>query len=206
MYSWYQLLISSKCMRTLQWISDGRLHFPADRSLPLQPHTRVPFVLVADDAFPLGKQILKPYALQGLSYEERVFNYRLSRARIENVFGILASRFRIFLGAIHMAPKRAKYVILAAATLHNFLRSRNPCPTSLQQLWIRTTQRAPSEEVSGVRIPKSWCNLRSAAAETQLWKQRRSVAPTHSTSTPLVPYPGKDVCCRSTGTDQLQTR
>lgn len=109
-------------------MADGRLHIPEACGLPLQPETQVPYVFVADDAFPLGRHLLKPFALQGLSYAQRVFNYRLSRARriSENVFGILASRFRIFLGAIHMLPKSAKLVILAAVTIHNFLRARNP--------------------------------------------------------------------------------
>jgi len=41
---------------------------------------------------------LKPYNQKELNYERKVFNYRLSRGRnvIENAFGILSSRFRIF--------------------------------------------------------------------------------------------------------------
>nr|CAI5843193.1 unnamed protein product [Callosobruchus analis] len=41
---------------------------------------------------------MKPYQQKGISHEEKIFNYRLCRARrvVENVFGILASRFRIF--------------------------------------------------------------------------------------------------------------
>jgi hypothetical protein len=55
-------------------------------------------ILVGDDAFPLKTYSLKPYLHRTLTYEQNIFNYRLSRARriVENVFGILASRFRIF--------------------------------------------------------------------------------------------------------------
>lgn len=54
--------------------------------------------LVGDDAFPLKTYLMKPYSKITLSLEQKVFNYRLSRARriVENAFGILASRFRIF--------------------------------------------------------------------------------------------------------------
>lgn len=56
-------------------------------------------VFVADDAFPLKTYILKPYARSTyLSRNPKIFNYRLSRARriVENAFGILTSKFRIF--------------------------------------------------------------------------------------------------------------
>ena len=55
------------------------------------------FVIVAYDAFPPKDYILKPYNRNELTLEKRIFNYRLSRARrvVENVFGILANRFRV---------------------------------------------------------------------------------------------------------------
>lgn len=37
-----------------------------------------PYVLVADDAFPLKTYILKPYSQIGMTREKRIFNYRLS--------------------------------------------------------------------------------------------------------------------------------
>lgn len=54
--------------------------------------------LVGDDAFPLKSYLLKPYSGTNLSTKQKIFNYRVSRARriVENAFGILASRFRIF--------------------------------------------------------------------------------------------------------------
>ncbi len=58
----------------------------------------MPFFVVADEAFPLKSYLMKPFARRGLSREQRVFNYRLSRARriVENTFGIFANRFSFF--------------------------------------------------------------------------------------------------------------
>jgi hypothetical protein len=58
------------------------------------PHCGV----LVDDAFPLKTFLLKTFSHKSQTYEHKIFNYRLSRARriVENVSGILASRFRIF--------------------------------------------------------------------------------------------------------------
>ena len=91
------------------------------RSMP------VPFAFVADDAFPLKNYIQKPYSMRTLTKEKRIFNYRLSRARrvVENAFGILANRFRIFMQPIHLHPEKVEAIVLACICLHNFLRSRS---------------------------------------------------------------------------------
>lgn len=87
---------------------------------------KMPFVLVADDAFPLTENIMKPYNHNTLKRDEIIFNYRLSRARriVENVFGILASRFRILLKTINLNPDKVSTIVLACCHLHNFLRQK----------------------------------------------------------------------------------
>ena len=68
---------------------------------------------------------MKPYSKHGpLSYSEKIFNYRLSRARrvIENTFGILVSKFRIFERPIALRPDSVDKVIKAACALHNWQR------------------------------------------------------------------------------------
>lgn len=61
---------------------------------------------VRDGEFQLRTCIMKTYGPRGLTNEERVFNYRLSRARrvVENAFGIIAHRWRCLLNAIQLEP------------------------------------------------------------------------------------------------------
>lgn len=70
---------------------------------------------------------MKPYSQRGLTMVQRVFNFRLSRARriIENVFGIMAVRFRVLLKPIHLNAVKTKMVALAICVLHNYLMSTN---------------------------------------------------------------------------------
>ena len=84
----------------------------------------VPHVFVADDAFALKPFLMKPYPQRGLNIDQRVFNYRLSRARriSENTFGILANRWRVYYSAMQVGPTAAKSIVLATLSLHNYLR------------------------------------------------------------------------------------
>ena len=60
-----------------------------------------------------------------LTREERIANYRIYRGRrvVENVFGILASRFRVLLGTMEQRPKLVRDIVLTSAVLHNKLRT-----------------------------------------------------------------------------------
>ena len=83
----------------------------------------VPFFAVGDDALPLRNNLMKPYPLRTLSSDQRIFNYRLSRARrvVENVFGIFANRFRVFRSPINLSPQKVETIVLAATVLHKYL-------------------------------------------------------------------------------------
>lgn len=89
----------------------------------------LPYTIVADAAFPLKTYLLKPYSKAKLVNNDsnKIFNYRLSRARrtVENAFGILRARFRVFQGPLQVQPYMADKIVLATCCLHNFLMSLN---------------------------------------------------------------------------------
>ncbi|KAB0805427.1 hypothetical protein PPYR_02397 [Photinus pyralis] len=114
---------NSKLSKALQ---DNTLNLPQPKLLPGMEHP-MPYVIVADDAFPLATNLMKPYPERGLTKECRIFNYRLSRARriIENAFGILVNRFRVLLNPINLIPEKVELITLTCVLLHNFLATEN---------------------------------------------------------------------------------
>lgn len=85
------------------------------------------YVFIGDEAFALRPDFIKPYCQRELTNSKRIYNYRLSRARriIENTFGILASRFRIFHTSINVSVNDINDVVMACCVLHNFLRKKS---------------------------------------------------------------------------------
>ena len=67
---------------------------------------------------------MKPFAAAPLEQDERVFNYRLSRARrcAENAFGILANRWGCVLTTLRQEPQNLEIMVNASITLQNMLR------------------------------------------------------------------------------------
>lgn len=108
-------------------IEDRSIGLPPPQPLPGDDRP-TPFFLVADDAFPLRTWLMKPFSSRRLTDEERIFNYRLSRARriSENAFGILANRFGCFLTTLALQPVNVVSVVLSALCLHNLMRIRYP--------------------------------------------------------------------------------
>lgn len=82
-------------------------------------------IVATDDAFAMKSFILKPYPFRNQPAPNRIFNYRLSRARriVENVFGIAANKFRVLRKPMNLKPNIATDIVLAICALHNFLLS-----------------------------------------------------------------------------------
>ncbi|XP_039280642.1 protein ANTAGONIST OF LIKE HETEROCHROMATIN PROTEIN 1-like [Nilaparvata lugens] len=115
-----------------------QLNLPPPCNLPGR-NKPMPHVILADDAFALDINVMKPYAgKHNLGSKERVFNYRLSRARriVENVFGMMSSIFRVLRKPMLLDNEKAQIITLTCVHLHNFLiKSRTSstlyCPNGL---------------------------------------------------------------------------
>lgn len=111
----------------------------------------LPYVLLADEAFPLTNFIMRPYPRSGrLDLPKKVFNYRLSRARrvVESAFGILAERWRIYRRPIISSVANAKKIVQATVVLHNFIINSEEQLQS-QRRYIHITNEGDYSTISG---------------------------------------------------------
>lgn len=106
----------------------NRLGLPPPEPLPDDDTRDIPYFFIGDEAFPLQKWLMKKYSARGCTPFNRIFNYRLSRARlvVENGFGILANRWRCLTTTMQQQPKTVILVTKACLTLHNVIRGRDP--------------------------------------------------------------------------------
>ena len=88
----------------------------------------VPYHFVGDDAFALRTWMMKPFSHRSQILRERIYSYRLSRARrvVENAFGILCQRFCCFLTTMHQHPDNITLITMCACVLHNLILIRYP--------------------------------------------------------------------------------
>lgn len=102
---------------------------PPPKILP-NTNIQAPHVFLGDEAFPLLTNLMKPYrrADASLDVTKARFNYRLSRARriVENSFGILSSRFRIFHTTIDLNVSSIENLVTSACIIHNLLLDEKP--------------------------------------------------------------------------------
>ena len=63
-----------------EYLENGNIALPDPDPLPNDDRD-TPYFILGDDAFGLRKYLMKPYSQRGLTKEQRIFNYRISRAR-----------------------------------------------------------------------------------------------------------------------------
>ena len=104
-------------------ICRNELNLPTPRPLP-NSDQNIPYVFLGDGAFALTEHVMKPYpGNHDWGSPKRKFNQRLSSCRVvvENTFGILVSRFRIFKKPIQLNPEKVTLLTLTCILLHNFM-------------------------------------------------------------------------------------
>lgn len=119
---------ASRLGRALQ---AGSLDLPPAEPLPHDPNgLNFPFYFVGDEAFPLKKYLLRPWARASLTNTRRIFNYRLSigRKTVECAFGMMVSKFRILNTPIACSEDKVISIIKCCCVLHNFIRKREGKP------------------------------------------------------------------------------
>ncbi|XP_049794256.1 uncharacterized protein LOC126203910 [Schistocerca nitens] len=88
---------------------------------------KIPCVFVVDEAFAMSEHLMRPYPAKNLTNKQKVFNYRLSRARryVECAFGILSNKWRYFHRPVDVNVDVADTIVQACCVLHNFVRQHD---------------------------------------------------------------------------------
>ena len=112
----------------------GKLQIPGPKSLPQYDGLPLPHCWIGDEAFPQRKDFLRPFPKPRgniqfkVPKDEMLYNWRLSRTRnvVENAFGILSQRWRIYQRRICLGVKNVERVVKATVVLHNYLCEERP--------------------------------------------------------------------------------
>ena len=90
-------------------IPNNPFHLPEDKPLP-GDEVPVPYFIIGDNAFGINETLINPFSIRYMDYYERIFNYRLSRARriAEKAFAILAHKFRVLLTTMNQRQRHAR--------------------------------------------------------------------------------------------------
>lgn len=74
----YQMVVFSEKQIFFRLLENNELQIPTYQRPPLVVYD-LPYVFIGDEAFPLMKNLMKPYSKHCPGYDEHIFNYRLSR-------------------------------------------------------------------------------------------------------------------------------
>lgn len=82
---------------------------------------RLPYVFVADDAFPLSSDMMKPFWQAELDSVQKTYRVSWSRRIVENAFDSSVTRFWIFHTEIIVNPSKNESFLRGCCALDSFL-------------------------------------------------------------------------------------
>lgn len=103
------------------------LNLPRPRKIDPTKEILFPYVFLADSAYSLNKNMMKPFARSSLTSDRKnIYNYRHSRARwiVECAFGMMSKKFHILQRPMLVHPDFATIITLACCVLHNMIRKK----------------------------------------------------------------------------------
>lgn len=100
----------------------NKLEIPAPSKLP-NSNIIAPYYFVADGAYPLMENIMKPFQGNGRSEEEQYFNTKICSARVavEHAFGFSCKKWHILKTTINKRPDLVVEIVKVACLLHNVI-------------------------------------------------------------------------------------
>ncbi|KAK4885921.1 hypothetical protein RN001_002192 [Aquatica leii] len=91
-------------------INNHTLNLPPPKELPGQT-VKIPYVIIADDAFPSLMNLVKPYSEQQLTMDKKILT--------------TANRFRVLLSKINLCAEKVELITTICVLLHNYLATVN---------------------------------------------------------------------------------
>lgn len=146
-------------------LDNNKLLLPPPRKIHKNVEDEFPFVFVADEAYPLKKNLMRPFARKQLTNSKRIYNYRHSRARriVECAFGILTKRFNVFENKMLVNPEKATIITQAACVLHNLIMDKEQNLTDIHNEMETTSSRVYQEYITkptNRRLPREAMDIR----------------------------------------------
>lgn len=108
-------------------LTERSLDIPEPKLITNNDDDKLPYVIVADEAFGMMENLMRPYGGNMLPHAKKIFNYRLSLARryVECTFGIMCNKWRILHRSIDVKLDFAENIVKSICVLHNFVRIRD---------------------------------------------------------------------------------
>ena len=138
-------------------------------------------MFVADEAYPISNNLMRPFPRKQLNNQKRIYNYRLSRARriVECAFGMLTKKFRVLENVMLVGPEKATTITLACCILHNIVREKEGTLQDIHEELLQhehgndTTQHADrGKSNTGLNVRNNFLTYFNSSEGAVQWQAR----------------------------------